>query len=107
MRLETTLGMYGDGTFWSDEALDGLDGTNRRIGNKTYFFNKKDDHLMVSFNMNKGTYAEQVIGKYLDFGIDVIMDENQTSVLSVSKFKTVRVTSACAEEDAIALREVV
>lgn len=106
MRLESTLAIYGEGTFWSNQALDSLDGTNKRIGNKTYHFNKKGEHMMVSFNINKGSYAEQVIGKHLDFGIDVEMNEDQTSVLSVSKFKTVRIVSVSAEEGAIALREV-
>lgn len=104
MRLESTFAMYGG--FWSDEALDSLDGTTQRIANKTYFFNKKEGHMMVNFNMNTGTYKDQAIGKYLDFGVDVEMNEDQTSVLSVSKFKTVRIVSVCAEEGAIALREV-
>ena len=107
MRLETTYAMYGEDTFWSDESLDALDGTTQRIANKTYFFNKKEGHMMVNFNMNTGTYKDQAIGKFLDFGIDAEMNEDQTSVLSVSKFKTVRIVSVCAEDGAIALREVV
>jgi len=104
MKIEATFARYGG--FWSNQALDLLEGTNKRIGNKTYHFNKKEGHMMVNFNMNTGTYKDQAIGKYLDFGVDVEMNEDQTSVLSVSKFKTVRIVSVCAEEGAIALREV-
>ena len=103
MRLEGTFAMYGG--FWSDNALDSLDGTTQRIGNKTYFFNKKEGHLMVNFDEPK-PHMKGVLGKHLDFGVDIVMDEDQTSVLSVGKFNTVRIVNVCAEEGAIPLREV-
>ena len=104
MRLETTFAIYGEGTFWSNEALDALDGTTQRINGKTYFFNKKEGHMMVNFN---AMTLYKPLGKFLDFGVDVEMNEDQTSVLKVNKFKTVRIVNVSAEEGAIALREVV
>jgi hypothetical protein len=104
MRLECTFAMYGG--FWSDAALDALDGTTKRINNKTYFFNKKEGHLMVNFNMNTDKYTTHAVGRYLDFGVNATLDIDQTSILKVNKLHTVTVVSVCAEEGAIAIREV-
>jgi hypothetical protein len=103
MRLETTLAIYGG--FWSDAALDALDGTTKRILNKTYFFNKKEGHMMVNFSVYP-MYPASYIGKYLDFDLDVTIDIDQTTLLRVNKFKSASVVNVCAEKDAIALREV-
>jgi hypothetical protein len=104
MRLECTFAMYGG--FWSDVALDSLNGTTRRINDKTYFFNKKEGHLMVNFNMNTDKYKARAIGKYLDFGINATLDIDQTSILRVNELHTVTIVPVCAEDGAIAIREV-
>jgi hypothetical protein len=103
MRLETTLAIYGG--FWSDAALDALDGTTKRINNKTYFFNKKEGHMMVNFSVQP-TFSANYIGKYLNFEVDATIDIDQTTLLKINKFKSTLVVSVCAEKDAIALREV-
>lgn len=103
MKVETTFAMYG-GTFWPDDILDELDGTITRVSNKTLFFEKVDEHLMVRFNFNEDNIIP--LGMYINIAIEAETTEDSSRVVSIGKIKGFTFTKVHAEKDAIPIREV-